>query len=87
MPYVTGQTSGSKRPSESVLRADGMLLRLELVGISITRHAIAGTTDFHTAVVDWQLQPYLQAAAPALSRCPAQVHDNTEETNCAVCGW
>ena len=79
---------GIKQPSESVLRANGMFLRLQLVRISISRHAIAGKTQFHTAVEDWQLQPYLLPAAPALSEIPAKVHDDPEETSsCPVCGW
>ena len=76
---------GVKAASKSVLHADGMHLRLELVGIS--RHAIAGKTGFHTAVEDWQLQRKAPPAAPALSEIPAQLHDDPEETTYPVCCW
>ena len=65
-----------------------MLLKPQLVGIRLARHAIAGKTYSHTAAEDWQLQPYLSAAASALSKIPAQVHDDPKETStCPVCCW
>ena len=78
---------GNQQSSGSVVQPDGMLLRLELVRISISRHAIAGKSAFHTAVEVWQ--PQHPPAAPSLCEIPAQVHGDAEETStCPVhCCW